>query len=124
MPVKDGSWDVNWLWNQAGWLEGTAFPTWAGNTVITSHVYQSNGLPGPFIDLKKLQYGDKVQIYAWGEVYTYEVRFNYLVKPDNMFPLQSEEYDWLTLFTCEQYDEQFDDYRYRRVIRAILVETR
>ena len=26
IPMKDSTWDVNWLLNQAGWLEGSAFP--------------------------------------------------------------------------------------------------
>ncbi|HEX5840188.1 MAG TPA: isopeptide-forming domain-containing fimbrial protein, partial [Anaerolineales bacterium] len=58
VPKKNGSWNVSWLGDQAGWLEGSAFPSWKGNSVLTSHVYLANGLPGPFVNLNKLTYGD------------------------------------------------------------------
>jgi len=34
VPQADGQWDVSWLGNDAGWLNGTAFPTWSGNSVL------------------------------------------------------------------------------------------
>jgi uncharacterized repeat protein (TIGR01451 family) len=30
VPKKNGTWNVSWLGNQAGWLEGSAFPSWSG----------------------------------------------------------------------------------------------
>jgi hypothetical protein len=50
VPLKNGVWNVAWLGRQAGWLEGSAFPSWNGNSTLTSHVYLSNGLPGPFVN--------------------------------------------------------------------------
>ncbi|MCP4139183.1 MAG: hypothetical protein GY755_02640 [Chloroflexi bacterium] len=38
VPQSADGWDVTWLGNSAGYLAGSAFPTWAGNTVITGHV--------------------------------------------------------------------------------------
>jgi hypothetical protein len=32
-------WDVTWLGDSVGYLPGTAFPTWSGNTAIAGHVY-------------------------------------------------------------------------------------
>jgi LPXTG-site transpeptidase (sortase) family protein len=119
--VPEG-WDVSWLGNNAGWLAGTAFPTWAGNTAITAHVYGADGLPGPFIGLHELRWGDEITIHAWGQRYTYEVRQNFLTRPTSRYPLQHEEYDWVTLLTCERYDEALGAYAYRRVVRAVLLD--
>jgi LPXTG-site transpeptidase (sortase) family protein len=121
VPVVEGEWDVAWLGDSAGWLEGTAFPTTAGNTGITAHVWDADNNPGPFVDLKDLKYGDVIEIHAWGYVYTYAVRYNYLTTPTNTAPLHHEEYDWVTLLTCERYSSAYDSYRYRRVVRAVLV---
>jgi LPXTG-site transpeptidase (sortase) family protein len=119
--IVDGEWDVSWLGENAGWLQGTAFPTWEGNTGITGHVWNASNNPGPFANLRDLRYGDIVRIHAWGQVYTYEVQSNYKVLPGNTTPLQHEEYDWVTLLTCESYSEDEDGYLYRRAVRAVLV---
>ena len=34
VQLKNGNWDVSWLQNQVGWLNGTAYPTWTGNSVL------------------------------------------------------------------------------------------
>lgn len=122
VPGEPGGWDVSGLWNQAGYLEGTAFPTWPGNTVLTGHVYLANGSPGPFVGLSELGWGDELLIHAFGLRYTYQVREALSVLPDDLSVLGHETYDWLTLITCQGYDEQLDAYRWRRVVRAVLVE--
>ena len=53
VPQEDGLWDVTWLSNQAGWLEGSAFPTSAGNSVLTGHVWDASNQPGAFYGLGK-----------------------------------------------------------------------
>jgi LPXTG-site transpeptidase (sortase) family protein len=121
VPFRNGGWNVAWLGGQAGWLEGTSFPTWDGNSVITSHVYLSNGLPGPFVHLGKLKYGDKVLIHAYGQKYTFEVRSNVVVAPNDESVFKHEERPWLTLVTCREYDEKTNAYRKRVVVRAVLV---
>lgn len=55
VPLIRNDWDISWLWKQAGWLNGTAFPGWKGNSAITGHVTLSNGKPGPFTELGKLR---------------------------------------------------------------------
>jgi LPXTG-site transpeptidase (sortase) family protein len=122
VPFQRGDWNVAWLGNQLGWLAGTSFPTWSGNSVLTGHVYGADGLPGPFIDLNKLRYGDEIIIHAFGQEYIYEVRTNVLVKPDDLSAMKHETYSWLTLITCKEYDEKIDGYRYRVVVRAVLVK--
>jgi LPXTG-site transpeptidase (sortase) family protein len=104
-------------------LHGTAFPTWAGNTVITGHVWGAYNAPGPFANLKELRFGDEVKIYAWGLVYTYEVREQMLRWPGQVSSvLQHEEYDWVTLLTCEFYNPFSGTYLFRRAVRAVLVD--
>jgi LPXTG-site transpeptidase (sortase) family protein len=122
VPLRNGDWNVSWLGRQAGWLEGSAFPSWNGNSVITSHVYLSNGLPGPFVDLGKLKYGEKVIIHAYGRKYSFEVRSNEIVEPNDTSAFRHEENPWLTLVTCREYDEGTNTYRKRVVIRAVLVK--
>jgi LPXTG-site transpeptidase (sortase) family protein len=122
VPLTGSGWDVNWLHGSVGYLEGTAFPTWKGNTVLSAHVYEASGLPGPFVDLGDLQWGDKVEISSWGKKYTYEVRsVSRWTKPDDLETLKHEELDWVTLVTCRSYDEDKDEYLRRTVVRAVLV---
>jgi LPXTG-site transpeptidase (sortase) family protein len=122
VPAINGEWNVSWLGNQAGYLTGTAFPTWSGNTVITGHVWNADNSPGIFLDLKELSYGDLIQIYAWGDVYTYQVQSNRLVSPyTTQAVLGHKEGDWVTLFTCEGYGQYWGDYGYRRVVQAFLL---
>jgi hypothetical protein len=45
VPLGAQGWDLTWLGEQAGYLEGTAFPSWAGNSAITGHVYLPDGSP-------------------------------------------------------------------------------
>lgn len=123
VPFIEDTWDVSWLGSSAGWLEGSAFPTWAGNTVITGHVWGADNQPGVFVDLKALRYGDQLTIQAWGHTYTYEVRQNKLVTSKNTKAvLQHEELDWITLVTCEGYDPAAQTYSFRRMVRAVLVQ--
>ncbi|MGD8457220.1 MAG: sortase [Anaerolineales bacterium] len=121
IPLAEGGWDVTWLWNQVGHLEGTAFPTTAGNTVITGHVYLPNGLAGPFADLKQLNYGDEIIIHAYGQRYVYQLRERHLISPYNLSVFEHKTQDWLTLLTCSSYNEQTGSYRHRFYIQAILV---
>jgi LPXTG-site transpeptidase (sortase) family protein len=101
-------------------LEGSAFPTWKGNSVLTSHVYDSNGKAGPFVNLGKLKYGDQIIIHAFGQKYIYEVRTNTVVSPESTSALRHEEKAWLTLITCKEYDAAADVYKKRVVLRAVL----
>ncbi len=121
VPRGAQGWDLTWLWDQAGWLEGTAFPTWAGNTALTAHVYLPDGEPGPFIHLYDLRWGDRVILHAYGQRYIYEVRDVRLVSPDDTSVLGHKERDWVTLITCRGYDDALGDYRWRVVVQAVLV---
>ena len=122
VPRVQNNWDVTWLGNRAGYLEGTAFPTLPGNSAIAGHIYNSDGKPGPFVGLNLLRYGDEINILTWGKKYIYQVRENRLVTPDDQSVFKHEEYSWITLLTCQDYDQASNTYRWRRAVRAVLIQ--
>jgi LPXTG-site transpeptidase (sortase) family protein len=118
----DGQWDVSWLGNDAGWLNGTAFPTWSGNSVLTGHVYDADGNPGPFVHLNGLWWGDQVIVHAGGAQYIYEVRSILQVTPGQVSSvIMHKTQPWVTLITCRGYDESSNSYNYRVAVGAVLV---
>lgn len=122
VPQTRDGWDVTWLGRDAGWLNGSAFPTWNGNSVLTGHVWDAVNKPGPFALLKDLKYGDQVRIHAFGQVFIYEIRENKLISPTNLSTmLKHEDKSWLTLITCEDYKEKSQTYSSRRMVRAVLI---
>jgi LPXTG-site transpeptidase (sortase) family protein len=121
VPLEEDGWDVTWLWNQVGYLDGSAFPGWNGNSVLTGHVYLPNGMPGPFVGLDQLGWGDPVIVEVYGTRYTFEVRESLLYSPDDNRIIRHEETPWLTLVTCQGFNEQTGEYRWRRVVRAVLI---
>lgn len=123
VPIVGNDWDISWLWKEAGWLEGTAFPSWQGNSVLTGHVTLANGVDGPFANIGKLKYGDRIIVHAYGEIFIYEVRQNQTVKPGNTSVLQHEDKAWLTLLTCTTYDEASNTYANRIAVRAVLISS-
>ncbi|MCD6355681.1 MAG: sortase [Anaerolineaceae bacterium] len=124
VPVGEDGWDLRWLSDQVGWLEGTAFPTWAGNSALTAHVYDANGQPGLFKDLGSLEWSDVIKIHFYSQEYTYEVRSveEYIHPEDNSHVLTHEEFPWLTLITCQGYDPESDSYNWRIAVKAVQTE--
>ena len=108
VPRSEQSWDVSWLGEQIGYLGGTAFPTWAGNSVLTGHATNANGQDGPFARLGSLGWGDQIVIRAFGQAYIYEVRsVNRWTNPKDVAILtKHEDLPWVTLVTCSGYDEK------------------
>jgi LPXTG-site transpeptidase (sortase) family protein len=121
VPVNSSGWDLTWLGTNAGYLEGTAYPTWAGNTGITGHVTLSNGKPGPFANLYTLNWGQQVIVHMDGQKYIYEVRSIRRVWPEDISVLSHAEYPTLTLITCQGYNQVENSYNYRVAIQAVLV---
>ncbi|MBN2117467.1 MAG: class F sortase [Anaerolineales bacterium] len=121
---KNGSWDVAWLQDQIGWLNGTAYPTWQGNSVLTAHVVNADGKPGVFYRLKSLGVGEYIFVYNSGYRYTYRVVSNAYVQPDDITVMRHEEKSYLTLITCDSYDEKTGTYLRRVAVRAVLVDVR
>lgn len=122
VPATREGWDVTWLGDQAGWLQGTAFPTWAGNSVITGHVWNADNTPGPFVYLNRLSWGDVIIVHAWGQEYVYNVRSVKRVLPDDTASMMKHEtLPWLTLVTCQGYDSKTGLYRFRVEVKAVQV---
>ena len=122
VQLKDGNWDVSWLQNKVGWLNGTAYPTWAGNSVLTAHSVYSNGKSGIFTNLKDLNPGEYIFVYNLGYRYTYKVVSNEFVQPNDITVLQHEDKPYLTLVTCDTYDEKTSTYLRRVEVRAELID--
>jgi len=122
VQLKAGNWDVSWLVDQAGWLEGTAYPTWNGNSVLTAHAVNADGKPGLFARLSKVRTGDYIFLYQSGYRYTYQIVSNKFVKSDDITVLKHEEKAYITLITCDDYDEKTGVYLRRNVVRAVLID--
>ncbi|HUG33343.1 MAG TPA: sortase [Anaerolineales bacterium] len=118
---RNGRWDVSWL-QQVGWLSGSAYPTWKGNSLLTGHVVNADGKPGLFSKLKFLGVGEYVFVYNAGYRYTYQVVSNGFVQPNDSRVMKHEEKSYLTLITCDTYDERTGTYLRRVVVRAVLVD--
>jgi LPXTG-site transpeptidase (sortase) family protein len=121
VPLSPGGWDVSWLGESVGYLTGTAYPTWAGNTALTAHVWNADNTPGPFVDLHTLQHGDQIIIEAWGQKYVYEVRSSQEVRPNDLSFMSHSDFDVLTLITCQRFDEISGEYDRRLVVQAVLI---
>jgi LPXTG-site transpeptidase (sortase) family protein len=125
VPETAGTWDVSWLGTQAGWLNGSAFPTWAGNSVLTGHVWNADNTAGPFRYINTLWWGDKVIVHAWGAQYMYEVRsVTQVGSGDTAAMMKHETIPWVTLVTCRGYDQASNSYKYRVLVRAVLTEVK
>jgi LPXTG-site transpeptidase (sortase) family protein len=122
VDFKDGMWDASWLQNQAGWLEGTAYPTWSGNSVIGGHVVGADGKPSIFYRLKYVEEGAYIYVYNSGYRYTYKVISNDLIQPHAVSVLDHSENPMLTLITCDQYDVKTGLYKQWVMVRAVLVD--
>ncbi len=125
IPQNESGWDVTWLGDATGWLNGSAYPTHKGNSVLAAHVYDSNGQPGPFAKIKDLKYGDVVIIKAFGLQYIYEVREVKTLRPtESSYVFKHMEETWLTLVTCQDYNEKTGEYASRLAVRAVLVKVK
>jgi LPXTG-site transpeptidase (sortase) family protein len=126
VPQSKEGWDVSWLGDKIGYLEGTTYPTWPGNSILTGHVSNSNGLPGVFANLGTLNWGKQIIIHTSGQTYTYEVRSVNTIAAKELSSVitKQDKYTWLTLITCKGYDEKSGSYPWRTVVRAILVSVK
>jgi LPXTG-site transpeptidase (sortase) family protein len=125
VPLTNGEWDVSWLGNNAGWLNGSAFPTLDGNSVLTGHVTDAAGNPGPFSKLSMLWWDDQVIVHVSGAQYVYKVRSVLQAAPgDTNALMKHETVPWVTLVTCRGYNISSDSYLYRVLVRAVLVENK
>ncbi|MCE1254204.1 MAG: sortase, partial [Anaerolineae bacterium] len=98
-------------------------PTLSGNSVISAHVYLADGLPGPFLHLDQLGWGNQVIIHAFKQVYIYEVRSVSVINPNDISAVvKHEDRPWLTLLTCKDYNERTGLYDKRLMVKAVLMK--
>jgi LPXTG-site transpeptidase (sortase) family protein len=106
-------------------LEGSAYPSWTGNSVLTGHVWNAENSAGPFRYLNILWWGDKVIVHIAGQQYVYEVRSVKEVAPTDVNAMMKhEDLSWLTLVSCKGYVESTGKYRSRILVRAVLSEVK
>lgn len=120
--IKNKTWDLTWLKDSVAYLEGSAYPTTAGNTVLTAHVQDANKNVGPFSDIKGMTVGQNIYIHVNGQVYVYQVQENSKVTSTSITSMfKHEEDSWITLVTCEDFNAKTGLYSSRRMVRAVLI---
>ncbi len=123
IPRHENSWNVQWLTNQVGHLEGTTYPTHLGNSVIAGHINLPDGSSGPFAEIESLNWGDKIVVHLDGHRYIYEVREVFYASPNDVNILEKDKhYAWLTLITCKDYDPAKESFDQRTVVVAVRTE--
>ena len=122
VPLAGGTWDISGLADNAGWLEGTATPGQRGNSVLTAHVTDIYGLPGPFAQLDTLAVGDQVVLHASGQVFTYVVQNIRDVAPSDLSVVEDMGGAVLTLLTCSRPNYTTQTYDGRLAVQAVLVQ--
>ncbi|UCD97674.1 MAG: sortase [Chloroflexota bacterium] len=121
----DLSWDLTNLGQDVAFLENVPNQKKTTNIIFAGHVTVRNGSHGPFRYLWKLNPGDEIILQSANLVYTYIVREQILVYPDDSYVLNDTLKPQLTLITCTTWDEATLSYLRRLVIFADLekVET-
>ena len=120
--IKNKTWDLTWLKDSVAYLEGSAYPTTAGNTVLTAHVQDANKNVGPFSDIKVMTVGQNIYIHVNGQVYVYQVQENSKISSTSITSMfKHEEDSWITLVTCEDFNAKTGLYTSRRMVRAVLI---
>jgi LPXTG-site transpeptidase (sortase) family protein len=119
-PYSELSWDLTTLGQDIALLGNIPNQTSANNIVMAGHVTVRDGSNGPFRYLWKLVPGDQIILEEGNSTYTYTVREQVLVYPDETSVLEDTQTPQLTLITCTTWDEETLSYLRRRVIIADL----
>ena len=104
IPRKKNSWEVRWLDDGAGLLEGSALPG-EGYAVVAAHNTLNDTEYGPFALLGTLKTNDLITVNAADEsMRLFRVYANELVEPDGLAVIGAtarQEAGSLILLTCE-----------------------
>jgi len=114
------SWDLSTLGQDVAQLGNIPNQTSNNNIVLAGHVTVFDGSNGPFRYLWKLAPGDQILLEDSDFIYTYTVREQILVYPDETAVLEDSQTPQLTLITCTTWHEETLSYLRRRVIVADL----
>ena len=119
-PYSELTWDISNLGHDVAALEDIPNQTSDNNLVFAGHVTVRNGSHGPFRYLFRLTRGDRVILQDANYIYTYIVREQILVYPEDSSVLNDTPDQQLTLITCTTWDEETLSYLRRRVTFADL----
>ena len=114
------TWDLSDLEQDVAVLEDIPDQQPENNILLAGHITVYNGSNGPFRYISRLEPGQQVILYNDQFKYTYTVRDQVLVYPDQNYVLQDTSEPQLTLITCTTWDEETLSYLRRRVIFADL----
>lgn len=116
------SWDLTDLEQDVAILEDIPGQQPENNILLAGHITVYNGSNGPFRYLWKLEPGQLVMLHDDQFIYTYKVREQVLVYPEDVTVLEDAPEPQLTLITCTTWDEETLSYLRRRVIFADLAQ--
>jgi LPXTG-site transpeptidase (sortase) family protein len=116
------NWDLTYLHNFAGHLEGTAELGMGGNFVLAGHVELGDGEPGPFKYIGNLKKGDEIMVYSETPEKPFVVRYKVTevkeVDPTEISVIRNHGYEELTLITCDDWDQETGEYLTRVIVHA------
>ena len=98
-----------------GHFENSAKPGENGNFAIAGH--RVSDYSEAFVNLYKVEIGDKINVKANKKNYVYEITENYIVSPDRVDVLDNTEDATITLVTCTVGAKE------RVIVKGKLVET-
>ena len=119
-PYSELSWDLTTLGQDIAVLDDIPGQSTENNIIFAGHVTVRNGSNGPFRYLWKLNPGEKIILHDDQFVYTYIVRDQVLVYPEDISVLADTSHPQLTLITCHTWDEETLSYLRRLVVSADL----
>jgi sortase A len=114
------TWDLSNLEQNVAALDDIPVQSSNNNIVLAGHVTVRDGSHGPFRYLWRLNPGDSVILQDDNFIYTYVVREQLVVYPEESSVLNDTPQPQLTLITCTTWDEDTSTYLRRRVIFADL----
>jgi LPXTG-site transpeptidase (sortase) family protein len=120
MPYSEVSWDLSTLGQNIALLADIPNQTSFTNIVLAGHVTVRDGSNGPFRNLWRLNPGDQILLEDKYNIYTYTVREQIVVYPEDASVLADSPNPQLTLITCTTWNEETLSYLRRRVIIADL----
>jgi len=119
---KTDDWDVSYLNEYAGHLQGTAEIGRGGNVVLAGHVELKDGRPGPFANIGRLANGDSITIVSNAPgnpvVMRYHVTEVRVVDPYDLNTIRNHGYEELTLVTCQDWSDKTHAYNKRLIVHA------
>ena len=119
---KTDDWDVTYLNEYAGHLQGTAEIGQGGNVVLAGHVELKDGRQGPFANIGSLTNGDLITIVSDEPddpvVMRYHVTEVRVVDPHDLDSIRNHGYEELTLVTCQDWSEKTRTYNKRLIVHA------